>query len=84
MNPEKLAAQWPLSFTEIDTLLDRALDIGNRYSLLFDASAHGPLMIGRDDYLSILKAVREHVEAYERRTEEEWKRFGAAVNFEGS
>jgi len=38
------------------------------------------LMMGRDDYLSVLKAVREHVEAYKRRLEEEWKRVGAAAN----
>lgn len=67
LNPNKFDAQYPLLFAEIDVLLDRALEIGNRYSLLFDASAHATLMVGRDDYLNILKAVREHVEAYKRR-----------------
>jgi hypothetical protein len=41
-----------------------------RYSLLFDASAHATMMVGRDDYLSVLQAIREHVKAYERRLEE--------------
>jgi hypothetical protein len=80
LNPKKFDAQYPLLFAEIDVLLDRALEIGNRYSLLFDASSHATLMVGRDDYLSVLKAVREHVEAYKRRLEEEWKRLGAAAS----
>ena len=33
-------------------------------------------MVGRDDYLNVLNAVREHVEAYERRLDEEWERLG--------
>jgi len=80
LNPKKFDAQYPLLFAEIDVLLERALEIGNRYSLLYDASSHATLMVGRDDYLSVLKAVREHVEAYKRRLEEEWKRVGAAAN----
>ena len=71
LNPTRLSSQHPLLFTEIDVLLDRALEIGNRYSLLFDASAHATLMVGRDDYLNLLKAVREHVEAYKRSIDEE-------------
>src|SRR5262249_19200640 len=81
LNPAQLSSQYPLLFTEIDVLLDRALEIGNRYSLLFDASAHGTMMIGRDDFLNILKAVREHVEEERRRLDEEWKRLGATPNF---
>jgi hypothetical protein len=76
LNPKKFDAQYPLLFAEIDVLLNRALEIGNRYSLLFDATAQATLMVGRDDYLNVLTAVREHVEAYERRLDEEWKRLG--------
>ena len=76
LNPKKFDAQYPLSFAEIDALLNRALEIGNRYSLLFDASVHATLMVGRDDYRSILKAVREHVEASAHRLEEDWCREG--------
>jgi AbiU2 len=82
LNPEKLESQYPLSFADVDALLNRALEIGNRYSLLFDASAHATLMIGRDDYLNVLRAVREYVQAYERGLEEEWKRLGTAANSE--
>lgn len=63
LNPKKFDAQYPLLFTEIDVLINRALEIGNRYSLLFDATAHATLMVGRDDYLNVLNAVREHVES---------------------
>ena len=76
LNPKKFDAQYPLLFAEVDVLITRALEIGNRYSLLFDATAHATLMVGRDDYLNVLKAVREHVEAYERRLDEEWKQLG--------
>jgi hypothetical protein len=79
LNPTQLNSQYPLLFTEIDVLLNRALEVGNRYSLLFDASAHSTMMIGRDDYLHVLKAVREHVETRERQLEEEWKRLGVKV-----
>ena len=76
LNPKKFDAQYPLLFAEIEVLIARALEIGNRYSLLFDATAHATLMVGRDDYLNVLKAVREHVEAYDRRLGEEWKQLG--------
>jgi hypothetical protein len=76
LNPKKFDAQYPLLFAEIDVLINRALEVGNRYSLLFDATAHSTIMIGRDDYLDVLNAVREHVEAYKRRLDEEWKRLG--------
>jgi len=63
LNPKKFDAHYPLPFPEIDVLLSRASEIGNRgYSLLFDASAQSTLMIGRDDYLNLLlKAVRVHM-----------------------
>jgi AbiU2 len=66
LNPKKLDTQYPLTFVDMDALLNRALEIGNRYSLLFDASAHATLTVGRDDYLGVLIAIREHVQAYER------------------
>ena len=84
LNPQKFDTHYPLTFADIDALLNRALEIGNRYSLLFDASAHATLMVGRDDYLFVLKAVREHVRAYERVLKEEWTRLGVTANTERS
>ncbi len=80
LEPSALSARFPLLFAEIDELLKRALEVGNRYSLLFDASSHSTMMVGGDDYLNILKAVREHREAYERRIKEEWEQLGAVAN----
>lgn len=76
LNPNELAAQYPLTFAEIGELIDRALGIGNRYSLLFNATAHATLMVGQNDYLNVLNAVREHLGASERHHEEELKRLG--------
>jgi AbiU2 len=79
LNPQKLATQHPLLFVEIHVLLDRALEIGNRYSLLFDASAHATMMVGKDDYLFILKAVREQMKRRKKGLQEEWKRLGVST-----
>jgi len=79
LNPRKFEAEYPLCFSEVDELSKRALDIGNRYSLLFDASVHSTMLVGREDYLNILKAVREQVEQHENKMKEEWKRFGAVL-----
>jgi hypothetical protein len=81
LNPNDLSSRYPLLFAEIDELLKRALEVGNRYSLLFDASAHSTMMVGRDDYLSVLRAVREGMQADRRRLNEEWKQLGAAAIF---
>ncbi len=79
LNPNDLSSRYPLLFAEIDELLKRALEVGNRYSLLFDASVCSTMMVGGDDYLNVLKAVREHVQAYQRSLDEEWERLGAAA-----
>lgn len=79
LNPSDLSSRYPPLFTEIDTLLNRALEVGNRYSLLFDASVCSTMMVGRDDYLNVLEAVREHVQASQRRLNEHSERLGAAT-----
>ena len=79
LNPQKLSTEHPLLFVEIDELLERALKIGNRYSLLFDASVHATTMIGKDDYLHVLRSVREHAKAQKRALDEEWKRLRVAA-----
>ena len=77
LDPKRFDIQYSLPFAEMDVLLNRALEIGNRYSHLFDASVHGTFMVGRDDYLNVLKAVREYVQAYQRGREEELRRLSA-------
>ncbi len=86
LNPKEFDDQYPLLFAEIDVLITRGLEIGNRYALLFDATVHSTSMVGRDDYLDVLKAVREHVEACECRLDKECERLGmpTSQNVRGS
>jgi hypothetical protein len=76
--PQKLAGQHPFLYTEIDALLSRALQIGNRYSMLFDASVQSTMMIGKDDYLTVLEAIRDQHKARKRELEEKWRLIEAA------
>jgi hypothetical protein len=69
LNPKEFNTNSPLSFAEIETLLKNGLTILNRYSGLFAANFYSTMMIGRDDYLYVLKAVKEALRAYEARIE---------------
>ena len=80
LNPQKLSAQHPFLFAEIDQLLSRAMEIGNRYSLLFDATAHATMMVGKDDYSFVLTALREQRKRRKKELDEEWKRLGVRTN----
>jgi hypothetical protein len=62
LNPKEFNANSPLSFAEIESLLDAALMILNRYSGLFAANYYSTTMIGGDDYLWLLKTAKEACE----------------------
>jgi hypothetical protein len=62
-----------LADTQLDALLKRASRTVNRYSILFVAGSHLMRLVGDDDYLQVLKAVREHMLARERQFREELK-----------
>lgn len=51
-----------LTFEDLDTLLERAITILNRYSNLFSASVYSTQVVGHDDYEYIFKCVEEKVE----------------------
>ena len=72
-NPKELTDRYPLLYTEIDELLKQGLRIVNEYSSLFVATTHSSGVVGKDDYMSILKAVRESLIRYEERMEKEWQ-----------
>jgi len=55
----------PLLVSDVETLVKEGMRIINHYSSLYAATTHSTLMVGRDDYLSVLKAVRERLERYE-------------------
>ena len=65
LNGRVLGEEYPLTFTDVQTLLDTGLGIVNRYSILFIATSHMDRMIGHDDYLKVLRAVRAQLDAYE-------------------
>lgn len=73
LNPEELTVRYPLLFTDIDKLLRGGLRIVNEYSSLFIATTHSSGVVGKDDYLTILKAVRESVDRHEAMIEQEWQ-----------
>ena len=70
-----LGKQHPLSFADVQTLLDTGLQIVNRYSILFIATSHLKTMIGHDDYLKVLQAIREQLTSSEARVTAEIKQF---------
>lgn len=51
----------PLSKEEMDDLLDKALNIFNKYSSLFRASTWSRNMIGQDDYKACLSLIRDGI-----------------------
>lgn len=53
---------YALTFEDINTLLERAKMILNRYSYLFSASSFSTQVVGHDDYEYIFKCVEEKVE----------------------
>ena len=73
LNPEELTQRHPLLYTEIDELLREGLRIVNEYSSLFVATTHASGVVGADDYLSILKAVRESLNCHDAEIEREWQ-----------
>ena len=73
LNPEELAGRFPLLYTEIDELLKQGLRIVNEYSSLFVATTHASGVVGKDDYMTILKAVRESLIRHEEQIEKEWQ-----------
>jgi HEPN superfamily AbiU2-like protein len=60
----------PLTFGDVDTLLDRAKTILNRYSSLFAANSYSTQIVGHDDYQYIFKCVDEKIQRIEEKIEE--------------
>lgn len=73
LNPEELTRRYPLLYTEIDELIREGLRIVNEYSSLFVATTHSSGVVGADDYLTILKAVRESLNRHDAEVEREWQ-----------
>ena len=66
-----LSDEYPLSFTDIQTLLDDGVRIVNHYSYLFIAGVHADRILGHDDYLNVLRTVQAQLDAHDARRQEE-------------
>jgi hypothetical protein len=69
-----------LQFPEINALLANGVAIVNRYSHLFNATVHSTGIVGRNDFMSLLKSVRRDLEAQEARIQEQFTAADAAVS----
>ena len=80
IDPHEFAKRYPLSFADMQILIDQGIGILNRYGSLFHANTHASSMVGRDDYLSVLNSVRAHLKAWKAQCEEEYQRTLPDVN----
>ena len=62
-----------LTWADVDTLIERAITIINRYSYLFRASSYACKIMGHDDYKFLLRMVRDWLLENEARFEEEMR-----------
>jgi AbiU2 len=53
----------PLGYDEIETLIDRAVTILNRYSSMFDSNTYSTSMIGEDDYEFVIQSLKAEITA---------------------
>lgn len=66
---------YPITRDEISNLLTRATTILNRYSGLFRASTYSTHIVGADDYLYILKTIKEKIDKHKRNIASEVARY---------
>ena len=73
-----LSAMAPFPSEEVEELATRGMEIINRYSDLYLATAYSTDIIGRDDFENILRAVREHLVNLEKRVAADMERWKSA------
>jgi hypothetical protein len=67
----QLDVQFGLSMAEMQALVDRAMDIVNRNGNAIIGNTWSPRIVGHDDYLAVLKAIRFHGQETEARLDAE-------------
>jgi hypothetical protein len=67
----KVEERFSLAHAEVETLINRAVQIANKYSALFRRSHWSTQMVGHDDYQQVLQSVREYVERREGQIDED-------------
>lgn len=70
----------PLTFENFELLLNRALEILNTYSSLFEASTYSKIAIGADDFSYIFQCVNSAVEKSRLESEEFAKKFSSRTD----
>lgn len=70
------AAGPPLEFDVIKALLERAHELLDRYSGLFQAVTYATSMVGADDYKYVLKSIRASMTESKRKVDEEVAKYG--------
>ncbi len=66
--------EYPIQYLEVESLIDRAINILNRYSGLFQATEYYDEIVGGDDYEFILESIRSEIERADERIEEKLSR----------
>ena len=65
----------PLKYSEIESLLERAITILNNYSMLFGALAYSASMVGANDYKDVLDCIRKDIADKNREFKEEMAKY---------
>lgn len=62
VHEKQLEKRFGLTYDEIGLLVDRATTIVNRYSVLFKRTSWSTVIVGHDDFMTVLKALRTDLE----------------------
>jgi hypothetical protein len=73
---ESVAERYPLTKDDVAALLRAGMEIANRYSIAFRAHSYMSRMIGQDDFVQVLEAVRERGLRLEKDRDEQLRRLG--------
>lgn len=76
LDPAAAIARSPISTQDMQKLTDRGARMVNYYSQLFDANSHMTRIVGHNDFIHVLNAVREHRLSAERKITEELRQAG--------
>ncbi|MBS0417028.1 MAG: hypothetical protein JSR66_04910 [Proteobacteria bacterium] len=76
IEPQDLNLRYPLTKEDVQKLLTGGLEILNRYSALFDAQLYANTIVGRDDYETVLRAVRDKLTHSDERRQKDEQRAG--------
>lgn len=68
---KQLADHYTFNIADIESLLDNAMRILNRYSVLFRASSYSTKIVGHDDYMYVLRTISDDVRRHKEQLERE-------------